>query len=102
MSQKNISLDGVCTLIGQTYVGDGIGNQIPKYTKDNVFCSERSAGSKEFSNAAQNDIKAEINLIVSRYDYCGQKKVMYNGVDYNVYRTYMREDEQIELFLNVK
>ncbi|HFJ9448226.1 phage head closure protein [Bacillus cereus group sp. TH243-1LC] len=66
-----------------------------------VFCKKKSVPQSEFFQAGQNDIKASCVLIVHVLDYQEEREVKYREKEYNIYRTYEREDERIELYCEV-
>lgn len=70
--------------------------------KRTVFCQKKSVPQSEFFNAGQNGIKAEVVLIVNTLDYREEKKVKFKDKVYDIYRTYERADERIELYCMVK
>lgn len=92
-----MTYDHKLTLITQAIIEDEIGNQIPVETKKAIFCGLKSISRNEFYNAAATGLKPEITFIVHAYEYSGQRKVEYEGVTYNVIRTYEPSYEEIEL-----
>ncbi|PER85868.1 phage head-tail adapter protein [Bacillus thuringiensis] len=66
-----------------------------------VFCEKKSISQNEFFQAGQSDIKASCVLIVHVLDYQDEREVKYREKEYNIYRTYEREDEKIELYCEV-
>ena len=101
VSESNTeSLDQICTLhnafTGKT---DEIGNPIRDTSGKEVFCAEISVGGLESNRAGQRGIKAEIELLIDCESYDGEKKVTYNGVQYDIYRHYRRQDGLTELYL---
>jgi len=92
-----MTYDHELTLITQIMIEDEIGNQIPVETKKDILCGLKSIGRAEFYNAATTGLKPEITFIVHAYEYSGQKKVEFEGVPYNVIRTYEPSFEELEL-----
>jgi len=92
-----VTYDHELTLISQTITEDEIGNQIPVETKKDILCGLKSIGRNEFYNAAATGLKPEITFIIHAYEYSGQKKVEFEGVSYNVIRTYATNFEEMEL-----
>ena len=70
--------------------------------RQEVFAKAESIGQKEFFAAAQTGFKAEFKMTVWQSDYEGQNIVELNNQRYSVYRTYLRSDEHIELYLTSK
>lgn len=67
-----------------------------------VFAELESVGQKEFFEAAQNGMKAELKVAVRTEDYDGERIVSVYGKKFGVYRTYRRKDGKTELFLGEK
>lgn len=94
--------DQVVTLIKETHALDSIGRQIPSEVKTTVFCKTRSIRSSEFYEAGQDGYKPEIEIIVHPYEYDNQELVEFEGIKYQVIRTYKASLEEIELTCEVK
>jgi hypothetical protein len=92
----------VCTLIGETYTQDSIGQMVPAEVLSDVFCNVASVSQSEWFAGGQNGLKPELKLTMFAPDYTGQKIVEVNGNRYTIYRTYVRQDELLELYLERK
>ena len=92
----------VATLISYTYAPDSIGQMISTASTTDVFCNVQSISQSEWYQGGQNGLKPEYKITMFAPDYSGQKEVELNGVKYGVYRTYLRQDENIELYLERK
>lgn len=84
------------------YVFDKYGNQSMEEIRRTVYAKEHSVGQKEFFAAGQGGLKPERVLEVWTFEYDGEDAVELDGERYNVYRTYDRDDEKTELYLNGK
>jgi SPP1 family predicted phage head-tail adaptor len=86
-----------------TTIEDELGQieQIEDFNKL-VFCEKKSVSRDEFFQAGQNGIKSNCILIVYQMDYNEESKVLYRDKKYDIYRTYERPDERIELYCEVK
>lgn len=63
-----------------------------------VFCEVRSVGMRENYEALAHGRRPEVVFVLSQdFDYAGQKRVVWNGVTYNIIRTYLTEADEIEL-----
>jgi len=98
---KTISLDSECILI-ETSGNSKLAGSEPSEPSQTVFCQKVPISQSEFNAAGESGIKSEVELIVSTYDYSGQKKVEFEDQTYEVYRNYPRDDEYTELYLKVK
>ena len=85
------------TLINITYEEDSIGQEVEVETETKLFCNIKSINQSEFYQAAQAGLRPSITFIIHLYEYEGQKKVKYKGLEYKVLRTYSSGFEEIEL-----
>lgn len=92
----------VVTLVKRTFTTDGIGQKIPVETTRDVFCSVNSVSQSEWFEAGRNGLKAEYRVNMFDPEYEGEEIVVFGGVRYGVYRTYRRNSEVIELYLERK
>lgn len=92
----------VATLISETYSADTIGQMIATEKEREVFCNVRSVSQNEWFQGGQNGLNPEWLVTMFAPDYEGEKLVEFNGVRYGVYRTYVRDDELLELYLERK
>lgn len=92
----------VLTLVSATYAADEIGQRVPTETTRDVFCNVQSVSRAEFFAGGQAGLKPSYVATLFRYDYEGEQVAVLYGERYSVYRTYVRQDEQIELYLEPK
>lgn len=85
---------------------DSIGNEILTDSEHEVFCDISKVGQNEFFKAATADLKAELKVTVFHSDYHNEKDAVLScerfGIKnkkYSVYRTYPKNEEQLELYL---
>lgn len=90
------------TLIAKTYTTDSIGQPTVAETKRDVICELRSVSGTEFSQARQNGINPQYVFILSMFDYKREQEVEFEGVRYSIYRTYIADDNSIELYAEVQ
>ena len=103
ISDKNsISLDLVCYLQSITITEDEIGNQTETSVNRFVYCAELPLNSSEYFNAGLQTIKPEHLLVVDLEEYDNEISVLYQDIEYSIYRTYPRSDSLIELYCNKK
>lgn len=97
--KKQRTFDHELTLIMQEFIEDEIGNQIPVLPEEGtkVLCDLESIGRSEFYNAAATGLKPELVFVIHAYEYMGEMKVFFEGVRYNVIRTYSASFEELEL-----
>lgn len=92
----------VCELVGVSYTADAIGQQVTVETPRTVFCNVQSVTGTEFFEAGKVGIRPSYRVTIFAPDYEGEEIVVLNGARYGVYRTYIRQDENIELYLEAK
>ena len=91
--------DIVVNLVAENYTFDEIGNQIPIKTKKEVFSTCESVSQSEFFNAGQTGLKPDYKLVIWSFEYQNEQLVEIDNIEYSVYRTFLRDDEKIELYL---
>lgn len=89
----------VLTLVSATYAADEIGQCVPTETTRTVFCNVRSVSRAEFFAGGEAGLRPSYVAAVFRYDYEGEQVAELDGVRYSIYRTYVRQDELVELYL---
>ncbi|HBL82037.1 MAG TPA: phage head-tail adapter protein [Clostridiales bacterium] len=67
-----------------------------------VFATVESVGQSEFFAAAQTGLKSELKVTLRQSDYDGEQIVDLDGHSYDIYRTFIRMDGKIELYLGQK
>ncbi|MFN0222114.1 phage head closure protein [Paenibacillus sp. KR2-11] len=93
-----MSYDHELGLIGQQITEDEIGNQVPTDKEPVIIlCRLKSVGRSEFYNAAAAGMRPELVFIIHLFEYSGERKVEFEGVRYNVLRTYAAGSEELEL-----
>ena len=65
-----------------------LGDPIIIRTEKPVLCDVLSVGRSEHYQAAAHGLKPELVFVVSKWDYQGEKEVVFDGERYNVLRTY--------------
>lgn len=67
-----------------------------------VFCKADSVTRQEFFDGGRNGLKPEYKFTLFFGDYDGEQSLIYNGVEYAVYRTYKATTDEIELYAERK
>lgn len=99
---ENVSKDDVCFLMSSTIIVDELLQETEVTLPELVYCATSSIGQREFSASIQAGLKAERTIIIDHEEYDGQKEVEYNRKMYSVYRTFVRDDGNIELYCEVR
>lgn len=102
-------MDDVIILIKDCYTVDAMGQRVASTQAREVFCTVSSVTGTEWASGSQNGIRPEYRVVMFRFDYHDEKTVnmggeltgwgVVGGTDYTVYRTYRRDTDQIELYL---
>lgn len=92
----------VLTLINVTRERDAYGVWRDQETTTDVFCQVDSVSQSEFYEAGRNGLNPQYRFRMFYGDYNNQELVSYNGSRYSVYRTYLRRDDIIELYVERK
>lgn len=81
------------TLVSYEITKDDIGNDVKTPIKKTVLCRVDSIGQSEFYNANVSGLKPELKIITKVFEYQGEKEVIFEGVEYEVIRTYYKGEE---------
>lgn len=101
MMNKAITLD----LIEKTYTIDPMGQRIPTEKSVTVFATLQSVSRAEwtsYSSTGRSGLVPAYVALVFTGDYNGESVAEYNGQRFGIYRTYERDDELVELYLEKK
>ncbi len=90
------------TLIGQTWQKDVIGQERPAETARQVFCAVSGVSRAEWTEAGRAGFRPEYRVTMFAPDYDGEQTAELRGIRYGIYRTYLAQNETIELYLERK
>lgn len=86
-------------LINETFKQDSIGQQIAQTTEKEICCNISSVSQSEFFSASQQGLKPQYKVTVFCYDYDDEKIAQLHGKRFAIYRTFLKDNEDIELYL---
>lgn len=89
--------NSVAYLISTEKITDDIGDIIETETEKMVYVNKGSVGRTEYYQALSAGLKLKLLLEVRAIDYSDEEMLRFNGIDYNVVKTYSKNDEIIEL-----
>lgn len=89
----------IAFLINTTESVDEYGNITAVETQKEIYCNVCSISQKEFYQAQSVGFQPEIKIEMMSIDYNSEKFVEYSSKRYRVLRTYIRQDEVIEIVL---
>lgn len=88
------------SLITKSYTMNDIGVPVPTESKTDVFAQVYSVSQAEFFNAGKEGLKPAAVYAVRMMEYDGQDEIEVNKERFVIYRTFMRSDGRIELYVN--
>lgn len=92
----------ILTLIEEAYKPDALGQLIPTETRRDVYCNLSSVSASEWFDGGRAGLNPEYRATMFVYDYNGERIAELDGVRYGIYRTYLAQNEFIELYLERK
>lgn len=98
---KSVTID----LLEKTYITDAMGQQVYTTKSRTVFATITSISRAEWVSYSQTGRQGLVPAYVASIfmgDYEGENECVYDGKTYGIYRTYERDDEQVELYLEKK
>ena len=98
---KSVTID----LISKTYTTDSMGQKVATEKSTTVFATLTSISRAEgvaYSQSGRQGLVPSYVASVFMGDYNGESIAEYDGKRYGIYRTYERDDEQVELYLEKK
>ena len=89
-------------LLKTTYTQDDLGEWTETSEEVNVFAYVSSVTISEFYQAGLQGMKPEYRFLIWLTEYDNEELLKYDGKVYSVYRTYLRDDGRIELYVTLK
>lgn len=92
-------------LLTKTYTTDSMGQRTYTTIEKEVFATLSSISRAEWTSYSQSGRQGLVPAYVASVffgDYNGENECVYEGQTYGIYRTYQRDDEQVELYLEKK
>ena len=87
------------TLLTSKYTQDAIGQWVKTVEETDVFGYVSSVTMSEFYQAGLQGLKPEFRMIIWMTEYHDEEELVYNDKVYSIYRTYIRDDGRIELYV---
>jgi len=87
----------VISLVTITYTESDIGDIVETRTDRQVYANKKSIRQSEFYQAQANGLRPEAMFEMRSIDYQGEQKLIHDGKEYNVIRTYSKNGEILEL-----
>lgn len=86
-------------LLTTEYTQDGLGQWVETTTPRNVFAYVSSVGMNEFYQAGIQGMKPEYRFLIWATEYNDEELLTYKNDVYSIYRTYLRDDGRLELYV---
>ena len=81
---------------------DDYGQWVESVVRKQVFCQVESVSQSEFFEGGRNGLNPSLKFVVFFADYNNEPIVEYKDNTYAVYRTYLRKDDKMELYVERK
>ena len=81
------------------YTQDDLGEWTETRTETDVFARIESVTMNEFYQAGMQGFKPEYRMTIWMNEYSNEELIEYGGLIYVVYRSYIRDDGRIELYV---
>lgn len=92
----------VANLVHYEYTQNQYGIQERSTSLRRVFVDVTSVGSSEWFEGSRNGLNPQFRFTVFAPDYEGEKVIQYQGTNYSIYRTYLKDIDHIELYAELK
>lgn len=87
------------TLLTSKYTQDAIGQWVKTVEETDVFGYVSSVTMSEFYQAGMQGFKPDFRITIWMTEYHDEEELVYNDKVYSIYRTYIRDDGRIELYV---
>lgn len=88
----------VAYLVSESYSQNDYG-VIEKTTQmRKIFCNVTSVNSQEWFEGGRNGLNPQYRFTIYSFEYLGESVIEYRGVFYSIYRTFILNTDEIELY----
>lgn len=89
-------------LVSNNRIQNQYGVWIDNITERKVYAEVTSVGQSGWFEGGRNGLNPQYRFRMFAPDYNGESLLIYKGVTYSIYRTYVDRDEIIELYTELK
>lgn len=89
-------------LVSNNKTQNQYGVWIDNITERKVYAEVTSVGQSEWFEGGRNGLNPQLRFRMFAPDYNGENLLIYKGITYSIYRTYVDRDEIIELYTELK
>lgn len=94
--------EDIILISGTSTETDEFGNPISEPTRTEIQATKKDISQSEFYQAAQANIRPAVEFIVNADEFNGEPLVEWQGSQYSINRTYQRNLDEVELYLEQK
>ena len=76
--------------------------RVKSETTKQIYCQVESIRQSEFFEAGRNGLNPELRFVVFFGDYNNEPIVIYKNKRYSIYRTFLRKNDRLELYVERK
>lgn len=95
-------MEDVILLVEETTKEDDYGVISTSQNTKQVFCNVSSVSSTEWFEGGRNGLNPKFRFTMFAHDYSDEEIVEYNGKRYSVYRTFLKDADSIEIYVEKK
>lgn len=92
----------VAYLVVESFEQDEFGVMRSSATRHKVFVDVASANQQEWFEGGRNGLNPQYRFTMFTFDYHNEKIIEYKGTQYTIYRTYIRNIDEIELYVELR
>lgn len=89
-------------LISESYTQNDFGVYEKRTEKRKIFCNVTSVTNQEWFEGGRNGLNPQFRFIIYSFEYLGENVIEYKGNLYTIYRTYIRSQDELELYAEKK
>ena len=92
----------VAYLVHESFSQNEYGVMEPSTTKYKVYVDVNSVTSQEWFEGGRNGLNPQYRFTMFTFDYHNEKIIEYKNVQYTIYRTYIKNIDEIELYVELR
>ena len=89
-------------LISESYTQNTYGVYEKSMEKRKVYAKVESVTGREWFEGGRNGLNPQYRFTMFQFDYLGEKIVEYNNVQYSIYRTFIKNNDEVELYAELR
>ena len=92
----------VAYLVSESYEMDDYGVYKPVQTSRKIFVAVNSVTGQEWFEGGRNGLNPQYRFTMYSFEYLGERLIYYKDKMYTIYRTYIRNKDEIELYAELR